>query len=325
MLNQSMSSSRSGLRPGFTLLELLVAMGIMIVLAGLLVPMLVRAYGVADRTRLSAQLATISTAIEAYRQDFGDIPRFEGSAGTVMPGANLLGLKLVGPLDATAIGSVAVTGPNFAVGQIAVNAGVPYTLANATTASGPTGAGWFQVPTLGGGDGVDGPGFKSPSRANNQAAAGPTRGAYIDTNRFTVQGTVILDAVGNPILYYPSRVRTANVRLNSGYLGDVGRSNGGNFVFNAQDNVELFVTSFTPNLSPAEAVARTRSIFGDTNANGIIDADETRRATGSFVLMSAGPDRQLGQRGGEAWPSTSSASQRRAFVNKLDDVNNFEN
>src|SRR4051794_26541730 len=60
---------------GFTLVEMLVVIGIIVVLVGMLMPSLNRAWKSAVRSSLANDLQAIATALEAYRQDFGDYPR----------------------------------------------------------------------------------------------------------------------------------------------------------------------------------------------------------------------------------------------------------
>jgi type II secretory pathway pseudopilin PulG len=54
---------------------MLVVVGIMIVLAGLLLPAINKAYRTAQRTAVANDLQAIGTALEAYRADFKDYPR----------------------------------------------------------------------------------------------------------------------------------------------------------------------------------------------------------------------------------------------------------
>src|SRR5688572_31308761 len=63
-------------RRGFTLMELLVVIGILALLFALVMPALNMVRRQADATRTSALLASIGTALDAYKSDFGDIPRF---------------------------------------------------------------------------------------------------------------------------------------------------------------------------------------------------------------------------------------------------------
>lgn len=80
-------------RGGFTLVELLVVIGIIVLLISILLPMVNRAYRESIRASMAADLQVISEALEAYRHDFGDYPRPSGQAD----GAVILCWALVAP------------------------------------------------------------------------------------------------------------------------------------------------------------------------------------------------------------------------------------
>src|SRR5262245_2424152 len=83
-------------RRGMTLTEILVVLVIVALLAATLLPALGRARAVARRTRLSADLNTISIGVEAYRSDFGDYPRPDPSDADRYGGAATLCRTIVG-------------------------------------------------------------------------------------------------------------------------------------------------------------------------------------------------------------------------------------
>src|SRR5438045_609121 len=64
---------------GFTLIELLVVISIIIVLAGILLPAITKAWKKAARTAMANDLQAVASALEAYKQDFGDYPRVSKS------------------------------------------------------------------------------------------------------------------------------------------------------------------------------------------------------------------------------------------------------
>ena len=59
---------------GFTLIELLVAMGIIVVLVGLLIPGIQIARRSAKKTQATSTILTIATALSSYNSEFGDYP-----------------------------------------------------------------------------------------------------------------------------------------------------------------------------------------------------------------------------------------------------------
>ncbi len=61
---------------------MLVVIGIALLLMGIVLPAVNRAYNQGVRTRMAGDLQAIAAALEAYRQDHGDIPRIYGSGST---------------------------------------------------------------------------------------------------------------------------------------------------------------------------------------------------------------------------------------------------
>lgn len=84
-------------RRGFSLIELLVVIGIILVLLGLLLPMVLRAIRSGERTRSASELQSIATALESYYQSFGDYPR--SSDLTNIKGSRVLVEALISPSD----------------------------------------------------------------------------------------------------------------------------------------------------------------------------------------------------------------------------------
>jgi len=62
-------------RGGFTLVELLVVIGIIATLIAILVPVINAAQHRASRTRIGMELGAIAAALESYRDGYGDYPR----------------------------------------------------------------------------------------------------------------------------------------------------------------------------------------------------------------------------------------------------------
>lgn len=105
-------------RHAFTLIELLIVIGIIVVLAALLMPAIHSAYMAAERSRMRADLQVIANAIDAYRNDFGDYPRPGGTiyssrlanGAMQIGGAQILCWALVAPGPAAEDGA---DGPGF--------------------------------------------------------------------------------------------------------------------------------------------------------------------------------------------------------------------
>ncbi len=105
-----MNVSRSQFRRGFTLVELLTVIAIISLLIGILVPSLTAARNQAKKTASSAQIASLDTGTEMFRNDFNQYPRsggtnpFEAAPGqdpynsgnVFLSGAQWLGLSLMG-------------------------------------------------------------------------------------------------------------------------------------------------------------------------------------------------------------------------------------
>src|SRR4051794_38088896 len=79
-------------RAGFTLIEILVAIGIIVLLMSLAAPVIMSSYRRARAVKTAADLQAIAAGLEAYRLDFGDYPRTDIAVGFAT-----LGKALVAP------------------------------------------------------------------------------------------------------------------------------------------------------------------------------------------------------------------------------------
>jgi type II secretory pathway pseudopilin PulG len=348
---------RRGSTPGFTLVELLVVIGIIIVLIGVLLPMIVRAMRQSQRARIASDFNAISNALDAYKGDFGDYPRiiYNPAALSIYngtgSGAALLGKALLGLGDATT--APWSSGSTYTVGQIvglgsapgdvdyvaiqAVPAGIKPSLAT----SAPY---WAHISLPSAADGADGPGFRI------RGTQGRVYGPYLQPDKFKTLGLAIVDNFGNPILYYAANpgkpTVTVDATTNGGtfgsgnsYLGTApGMTEGQTGVptgpcqsfYNYSDNDTVALnagvgtTAFTPAFPDITVM---EAMLGDYNMKGFIAPGETANTTASFLLWSAGPDGQYG-------PVNSNSSSLTFFQNegptlvknqviKCDDVTNF--
>lgn len=101
-----MTSTNPRSRPAFTLVEILVVIGVMVLLASIALPIINTARRNADRSRTKLDLNAIAMALDAYKQDFKDYPRPPRDR----PTDQVLAWALIGPFDAAQDGA---DGPGF--------------------------------------------------------------------------------------------------------------------------------------------------------------------------------------------------------------------
>src|SRR2546429_9873415 len=91
LLSRSPSRHR---KAGFTIIELLVVIGIIVLLIALTTPVIFKAWRSGQRTKLASDFATISMGLEEYKKDHGDYPRVDPAKPNT--GFAVLGKALVG-------------------------------------------------------------------------------------------------------------------------------------------------------------------------------------------------------------------------------------
>jgi type II secretory pathway pseudopilin PulG len=289
-----MTSSRQTHRNAFTLTEILVTLGIIIVLASLLLPATIRAFRGADRARLQQQMASITTGLEAYKSDFGNVPTTAYNVAAIeaddavnlagVRGARLLCKALLGP-----------GGVEEQQGNLPANPNPNYDVD-------------LDDPHL---DGHDGFGFKTPGRSGSGAGVGPVRGPYLNVNAFRIRRSdasggvlefvnddertwfadesVIVDAAGRPILYYPKFNPGAVIRRNG---TDAVVSRFANAMPSSTTGVQpMYITDDNSAWLTDE---KFRRMIGDLNSNGILDPGESAVTTDPYLLWIAGPDNLFG-------------------------------
>jgi prepilin-type N-terminal cleavage/methylation domain-containing protein len=329
-------------RGGFTLIEMLVVIGIILVLAGLLLPSLAGAYRSAQRTAMAADLNAIGVALEAYKKDFGSYPRVVKDPATTvidpthpnpMLGAQMLAFALMGPARATD----------------------PAATANARLIQ----------------DGADGFGFRVQRTAGNDGnlntpddvMQGKTYPPYLQSDRFKCMDPMddaapaqtnniadthalrfcLLDRNNKPILYFPASSAHPNVKIAPAVAGApapyvdssiaTGNASEGS-LYDGDDNLMWFTNDPTTYASAAMTAAasqpdkdislkRIRVLLGETKtANGVIENGETPVDL-PFLLWSAGPDEKFGPVDLSTASPTALEDSDAAVIRKCDDVTNF--
>ena len=292
---------------GFTLIELLVVIGILALLAGILLPMALKAYGAGRRARTAADLQSISVALDAYKADFGDYPR----VGANQAGAATLGLALIGPYGGalTDLPTYAAA-QNYGAGDVAQNGTTSYVCIQAGKGNALTDTNfWIPFNTA---DGYPGPGFRP-------RAGGRVRQPYMAEGKVKTRGLDILDADGNAILYFPASLARPNVNLAKGYVAQASATVLP--LYNVLDNS----VAFDPTAATAEK--KISAVLGDTNLNGQIDPRESA-VDAPYLLWAAGPDGAYGPikvKYGTLTPPITGADliDVQNDVSKCDDVTNF--
>jgi prepilin-type N-terminal cleavage/methylation domain-containing protein len=266
-------------RSGFTLVEMLVVIGIIVLLVGILLPTVMSVRRNAEKNAVRMELQTISLALEAYKADFGDYPRPPDSQRKY----RLLAWALIGPYNATASGAtdpLSTTPPN--------------------------------APLI---DGNDGPGF----RTSFSVTAGVVKGSkvwgpYLAPDKFRVAVPAvnldfpttpadlrwdILDRYGSPIEYFP---RWRTYRAGTSTTPPTPPTNlfgtsvptppaAPNAVYDFQQQWQANPTSAPdPNY---QGVKYLRKALGDDDLNDTINAAESLKEAPPFLLLSRGPLRMF--------------------------------
>ena len=319
-------------RPAFTLVELLVTIGIIMVLLGILMPTIISARRQADRKRTEADLQVISQALEAYKQVFNDYPR------QIRPDWNITQPARM------------ANGPERVLAK--------YLL------------GWDPLPDPLPPDParppyIDGQGVRvvkvvSPDgkKASNK---GKKWGPYLPPDRFKFEpdvgdldnlnnigaGGKLKDRYDSEIQYYPKWNSRTDLTKAGSILGSVTRGSATSdprALFNLYDGIAyngndfksvshldhlLYMLGDGPDVAdgspPSSRIYPQQGATISTSAaypNNKIDTGETLAFTGDFILVSAGPDKVWGLN--DLYdPSNTSKTGINRKRSKVDDVYNI--
>jgi type II secretory pathway pseudopilin PulG len=168
---------RGSARRGFTLIELLVLIGIVVILAGLLLPAVARMRKEANINIAKQEFQMISNALEQYRTDFRDYPRNGYAYGDPQPAlvSNATGINVF-PSRTDGTLAMALLGPGPMAAFDATNTVTYFVTVNGSS----------QTP--GDEDGADGPGFRTHLTPVATATLGT--GATINSTTISLSGSV---------------------------------------------------------------------------------------------------------------------------------------
>ena len=328
---------------GFTLIEILVVVGIIVILVSVLVPLVGRAMRQAKQTRTAADMGSIGTALEAFKADHGDYPRPEpGARGS---GAALLGRYLFGPYgDGVERGKTTLDdqdppeyagGKQYLPGDAVRNGGQAtsptFAAVRPTTSAPPTGA--LQSGTnydwapLAANDGIDGPGL-------SMRQGGKKFGPYLQEGKFKFRGLAVLDGNDNPILYFPGRpgqggdLTGVGAKPDNAYVYRSSLAARPTMKYDADDNLDAFRRDGEANNE--SALRRIRAMLGDYgNADddqAVIETDKNEQVLteAPYLLWAAGPDGFFGPTEITDGQADADRQRNQANVGRCDDVTSFK-
>ncbi|HLL89987.1 MAG TPA: prepilin-type N-terminal cleavage/methylation domain-containing protein [Tepidisphaeraceae bacterium] len=303
---------------GFTLVELLIVIGIVGLLIGLLTAVVMRAANSSKRTAGAAQLQMIATALEAYKTDFGDYPR------------PALGIN---PATGTSYADVNNDHPNPPNGaQILCRALIaPFPAVD---------AGPIPANNVANQDGLDGPGFRLRGTQGQQYKG------YLPADKFKLSEPIagagslpdgsatLVDGNGKAILYLPARRPVPDIRAVDGFIASNSYTSATprplfNFFDLRADVTDASIFRRPGETTDNQARARVRGALGElnlaapsssTDCNGRIDNGETPATDAAYLLWTAGSD---GVYGPEISAASSPFAPTRAELKACDDVANF--
>jgi prepilin-type N-terminal cleavage/methylation domain-containing protein len=314
-------------RRGFTLIEVMVSVGIVVLLGALVLAAVIHAKTTSYVIRTRSDLASIGNALAAYKADFGDYPRFPSTS------ADYAALHSATPVTG---------GYDWLDNQYDRGARL---LCRALI--GPAGG---TINGLPGEDGADGPGFRVrrnlvTETGGTQQLAGKVYGPYLQADRWKLvydpnpasatggpyammYNAKMLDVYGNPVLYYPATPGgVSQMRQPNGFVYEVPiPATSSNYpLYNAFDNHFDFTPPLGASGNPALLLdpVQMTYILGDRSMDWTIGSGESAVTTQPYLLWSAGADGKYGF--GPIQGSTNSAAPSSQFNTlKIDDICNFD-
>jgi type II secretory pathway pseudopilin PulG len=293
---------------GFTLVELLIVMGILILLMGILLPVVMHAMKAGRKSRVQADFQTISLALEAYKTDFGDYPRFPNNGSGVSGlwdmdgkrGAELLCRALIGPGPgviqsppspdnsgedgAGDSSNPASPGPGFRTRSgVDTSSGTPVKVAQGKIWGPYLSPDKFRVITLSTVSGI---------ATVNSGPATPTSAGTIDAT------AVILDSQQHTILYFPASLSPPPPSTAGGYAGNADPTTSPTVIpmYNFFDNSTVPPDPLNNPASLPLKLTDFQILMGDDGGvtppvpDGMIDNGETATTTAPYLLWTAGAD-----------------------------------
>jgi type II secretory pathway pseudopilin PulG len=257
MMSFTATKSQSGRHRGFTLVEMLVVIGIIILLIGILLPAINIAYTHAVRNRMALDIQSISTALEAYKGDARSYPQLDysdtnGIMKAAYPASVLLCRCLIGP------GSAAEDGT--------------------------AGPGFTQVPN----GQVYGPYLEV---GKFKLVYDPVLGTSTPNNNY------IADRYNHPILYFRANLSadpTTNKGYVNYVNNTTGPYPMYNLWDDAGSAANPALVWTIDGATTTKALERMCMMLGDVNNNQIIDGSEQAFTKTPYLLWSAGPDEVFG-------------------------------